>query len=117
MREVKIYFSDLDDEIAFYIGTNRSDNFAVIDKGSPNDLWFHANEISSCHVVAILPNYKISKEIMHQIIVQGCLLCKENTNKLKGEKKVSFIYTTISNINKKKTPGQVLTHDTKNIII
>lgn len=113
MRETQIYFSDLDEEITFYIGTNARDNFVAIDEGTPNDLWFHAEEVSSCHVIAIMPNYKIPKKILDKIIMQGCLLCKQNTNKLKSEKNVSFIYTTLSNIKKTKNPGEVITSNTK----
>lgn len=117
MREEQIYISELDADITFYIGTNSRDNFAVIDEGEPDDLWFHAEDVSSCHVVAVLPNYKISKKIIDKIIVQGCLLCKENTNKLKSNPKVNFIYTTISNIKKTKNPGEVITNNVKRFCI
>jgi len=117
MREVQIYFSELEDDIVFYIGTNSRDNFAVIDEGAPDDLWFHAEEVSSCHVVAILPNYKLPKKIIEKIIVHGCLLCKENTNKLKNEGNVNFIYTTIRNIKKTKNPGEVITNNVKRLAI
>jgi len=118
MRETQIYFADLDEEITFYIGTNARDNFAAIDEGAPNDLWFHAEQVSSCHVIAIIPsNEIIPKKTMSEIIKQGCLLCKENTHKLKTEKNVRFIYTTLRNIKKTKNPGEVITSNTKYVII
>jgi predicted ribosome quality control (RQC) complex YloA/Tae2 family protein len=118
MRETQIYFADLDKEITFYIGTNARDNFAVIDEGEPNDLWFHAEQVSSCHVIAVIPGDEmLTKKTMEQIIMQGCLLCKENTHKLKTEKNARFIYTTLSNIKKTKTPGEVITRNVKCIKI
>ena len=70
------------------------ENFEVIDKCSQDDLWFHAKNISSCHVVCQLPE-KLSKKEMSYIIKVGALLCKNNTNKLKICKNVEIIYTYI----------------------
>ena len=85
MQEKKIYFTELDQEITFYIGKNKNDNNDVIDMGDPDDLWFHAKDISSCHVVAIIPvNEDFTKEELMKIIVCGAKLCKENTAKLLG---------------------------------
>jgi predicted ribosome quality control (RQC) complex YloA/Tae2 family protein len=112
MKTEIIYISAIKREITFYIGKNQNENFEVIDKGAPNDLWFHANNISSCHVVCTIPE-EITKKELRYIVKTGALLCKNNTNKLKSEKNVEIIYTSIKNIIKTDIPGSVITQNTK----
>jgi predicted ribosome quality control (RQC) complex YloA/Tae2 family protein len=99
-------------EITFYIGKTQNENFEVIDKGSENDLWFHAADLSSCHVVCIVPA-DIDKKELRYIITTGALLCKNNTNKLKTMKDVNIIYTKIQNVSKTDVQGCVVTKNTK----
>ena len=116
MKIEKILIQGLDREITFIIGKNKSDNFAVIDMGSENDLWFHAKDITSCHVVCLLSDTDIDKKDLRYIIKTGALLCKNNTNKLKSMKNVEIIYTQIKNITKTDCEGCVITRNTKSII-
>jgi predicted ribosome quality control (RQC) complex YloA/Tae2 family protein len=115
MKTEILFIQGLKREITFYIGKTQNDNFSVIDKGTPDDLWFHAKHISSCHVVCEVPTDIIKKD-MKYIITAGALLCKNNTNKLKSEKNVEIIYTNIKNITKTTIPGAVTTQNTKVII-
>jgi predicted ribosome quality control (RQC) complex YloA/Tae2 family protein len=115
MKTENIYIDALKREFTFYIGKNQNENFEVIDKGTSNDLWFHANNISSCHVVCCIPVFLCKKD-MQYIIKVGALLCKNNTNKLKSMKKVEIIYTCIKNVVKTDVPGSVTTQNTKTII-
>ena len=46
MKTEVIFLQGLNIEITFYIGQHQNENFDVIDKGQPEDLWFHANETS-----------------------------------------------------------------------
>ena len=63
MKTEIVYFENIKEEITFYIGKNDKDNFDVIDIGKPNDIWFHSNEGSSCHVIAKIPeNININKK-------------------------------------------------------
>jgi predicted ribosome quality control (RQC) complex YloA/Tae2 family protein len=87
MKTENIFIDALNKEITYYIGKNQKENFDVIDKGNINDLWFHANNISSCHVVCNVPE-KISRKELQYILKKGALLCKNNTNKLKNIKNV-----------------------------
>jgi predicted ribosome quality control (RQC) complex YloA/Tae2 family protein len=115
MKTENIFINALNTEITYYIGKNQQENFDVIDKGNINDLWFHANNISSCHVVCNVPENLTRKEL-HYIIKKGALLCKNNTNKLKNLKNVEITYTYIKNIIKTDVLGCVITKNTKNII-
>ena len=115
MKTETIFIQGLERDILFYIGKNQNENFNVIDMGSEDDLWFHAKDESSCHVVCEIPD-NIDKKELQYIIKTGALLCKNNTNKLKNLSNVKIIYTQIKNITKTKTPGCVLTQNAKTII-
>ncbi len=116
MKTENIFIEPLKREIVYYIGKNQKENFEVIDKGAENDLWFHAANESSCHVVCEVPN-DIDKSDMRYIIKMGALLCKSNTNKLKSQKDVEFIYTKIENVFKTEVEGCVQTKNVKSIIV
>ena len=116
MKTETIFIQPIKREITFHIGKTQSENFEVIDKGTDDDLWFHANGVSSCHVVCNLPN-DIDKKDLRYIVTVGALLCKNNTNKLKSLKNVEITYTQIKNITKTNVPGCVETQNTKKIVI
>ena len=106
MKTEVIFINGLNRDITFHIGQNQDENFEVIDIGKEDDLWFHANNISSCHVVAIIPKDIVKKEIRY-IIKAGALLCKLNTNKLKSLKNVEIIYTQIKNFDGKSNASSL----------
>lgn len=116
MKTETIFIQGLNKTITFYIGKSQEENFDVIDMGNSNDIWFHSNNISSCHIVASIPS-NIDKKDLKYIIKMGAYLCKINTNKLKSLKNVEFIYTNIKNIEKTDVLGCVKATNTKLIII
>lgn len=116
MKTEVVFIQALKREIVFYIGKTQSENFETIDKGRENDLWFHAKDVSSCHVVCEVPEDITSKRDMMYIIKAGGLLCKSNTNKLKSERNVEIIYTLIKNVTKTAIAGCVTTQNAKVII-
>lgn len=116
MKIETIFVKELNSEVIFYIGKNKEDNFSIIDISNKQDLWFHANNISSCHVVAKMPD-EITKKNTKYIIKLGALLCKNNTNKLKNQKNIEIIYTQIKNIEKTNIIGCVNVKNEKVIII
>ena len=115
MKTETIMIQSIKREIVFHIGKNKNENFEVIDNATKNDLWFHAKDISSCHVVCEIPD-DINKKELSYIIKVGALLCKNNTNKLIGIKNVEIIYTKIENVTKTNIPGCVTTQHTKTIV-
>ena len=116
MKTETLFLKGLNREITFYIGQHKHENFDVIDKGDPDDLWFHANEISSCHVVANIPKDISNKELKY-IIKAGAILCKKYTNKLKSLTDVEIIYTEVRNIEKTQYSGCVKIINQKKIIV
>ena len=115
MKTEIVFIKELKREVTYYIGKNQEENFSVIDKGNPDYLWFHAADISSCHVVCEVPD-DINKKELRYIITTGALLCKNNTNKLKSIRNVNILYTKISNVIKTDVSGCVLTNNTKIIV-
>jgi hypothetical protein len=116
MKTSTLFIQGLNREITFYIGQSQSENFDIIDLGNSNDLWFHANNVSSCHVIAVLPE-DIEKKDLKYIIKMGAILCKSNTNKLKTLNNVEFIYCSIGDIEKTSIPGCVTIMNKKTIKI
>jgi predicted ribosome quality control (RQC) complex YloA/Tae2 family protein len=107
MKTESVFISRLNESVTYHVGQNAKDNFAVIDSAeSPNDIWFHASEESSCHVVCLVP-LTMDKKVRHLIVKQGALLCKINTPKLKCLKNTEIIYTEIGNVKKTQVDGQV----------
>jgi len=117
MKVEKIYIQTLKDNVMFYIGKNQNEHFGIIDMGKEQDLWFHADGYTSCHVVAILPEDSTpNKKNLQEIRKIGSMLCKNNTEKLKSLQNVPFITTYIKNVTKTNVAGSVIATDTKKII-
>jgi predicted ribosome quality control (RQC) complex YloA/Tae2 family protein len=117
MKLVVRYIEAIKQNIEFYVGENAEDNFEIIDVSDPDDIWFHMTNISSCHVVAKLPdNNNFDKKQMRKIIVQGAELCKRNS-KLNAERDVEITYTKIKNLEKTDIIGSVSIHEFKTIKI
>lgn len=111
------YISPLGVDIEFKIGRDAADNFNIIESSQKNDIWFHIDQHSSCHVIASMPediNYT-KKQLMY-IIKQGAILCKQHS-KYKSQKDVSIIYTYIKNITMTNIIGSVITEFSKTIKI
>lgn len=110
------YINSLKMEIEYWIGENAKDNFSIIDAADNNDLWFHVDGQSSCHIIARMPDEKIDKKQLRQIITQGALLCKQNS-KYVSINNLPIIYTKVENLEKTDKIGAVLTKETKTIVI
>lgn len=116
MKIESIFIPSIDETIEYYIGENKNDNFEIIDLANDQDIWFHAKDDSSCHIIAKIKGIKIDKKSMRHIVKQGCLLCKSHTNKLKHRKDVEFIYTEIKNIKKTTVVGMVTYTNSKYLV-
>ena len=106
MKTEVMFLCGLNREITFYIGTHKAENFDVLDNGEPNDLWFHANEVSSCHVVASVPP-DIEPKKLRYIVKAGALLCKRYTSKIKCADNVDILYTRVKHVAKTRHTGCV----------
>jgi predicted ribosome quality control (RQC) complex YloA/Tae2 family protein len=118
MKSETIFIQGLNKEVTFWIGLNKEDNDEMIDKASPNDIWFHANNISSCHVICRMTDHQdISKKDIKYIVKMGAVLCKKNTHKLKTQYKTEFVYCPVKNLIKTDVVGCVSVSNGKYVII
>lgn len=133
-RTVTRYIHSLHLNVVFKVGKDAASNHQIIDESDKNDLWFHVNNTSSCHVIACfknirfnryddeLPNYYdidfdlLNKTQKKQIVKQGALLCKQYS-RLSKQKNVEIIYTKIENVYKTEPIGSVIAYKTKTISI
>jgi len=107
MKIESVFIPRLNQSVTYHVGQNAKDNFAVIDSAESSlDIWFHAAQESSCHVVCLVPP-NIDKKARQLIIKQGALLCKMHTPKLRSLKNADIIYTEIRNVKKNAVDGQV----------
>ena len=107
MERIRFSFLPTEIEIIFWIGTCKEENFDVIDKGNPTtDIWFHAKNVSSCHVIVLLSDLgKISRKEKQKIVKKGAELVKKNTAKLRDQREVEINYTNLENIRKTSYKG------------
>lgn len=123
MKSEIVFIQPLNLEVEFIIGRSKEENHNAIDLGTENDIWFHANEMSSCHVIGLINKCEqqhskiFNKKDLKYIIKQGAILCKKYTNKAKNEKNFEVVYTEIKYLEKTKIPGQVHPHKIKYIKI
>lgn len=117
MKNIIHTFSNIPVPIQFSVGCNSRENTYLIDLAKRTDLWFHAQDYPSCHVVAYVPNMKLTRKQTMTIVKMGCMLCKQHTNKLKNETKLQINYTQIKNITKSETEGTVLTCNLKTYVV
>ena len=121
MKIESIFIQGLNKELTFWIGTSKKDNDEMIDNASPEDIWFHANNISSCHVICRMTDHenisKKQKKDIKYLVKMGALLCKKNTNKLKSASKTDFVYCPVKNLTKTDTLGCVSVSNGKYITI
>lgn len=117
MKTEIVTFPTLDEPVTFYIGTSQQENHDVISLGKPTDIWFHLADMSSAHVVAILPTIKITRKQRGNIIRRGAYLCKIHTKKTSSMSSVSVTYSTIQHVTKTSTPGSVIVREAHEIIV
>jgi len=114
MKTETILVRPLNVVIEFIIGRCQEENHEVIGLGADTDLWFHANQMSSCHVVALIHKCpSLGKKDMKYVVKQGAILCKQYTKKAANEKKFEVVYTEIRYVEKTVVPGQVILHKEK----
>lgn len=114
MKKFAHRFSNIKTPIEFSIGCNARENDTIIDLADKNDIWFHVQDHPSCHVIASIPKEMTKKQII-TIVKMGSNLCVNHTNKLKKEKKLVVIYTTVKHLQKTNVLGTVNASELKSI--
>jgi len=103
-------FSFNNEIYTIYIGRNKEENNDLIDGADIQDIWFHVQDMPSCHV--LLKHNTNIKKYPNQVIKRCAYLCKIHSN-AKTMNKCNVIYTCISNIEKTNVMGMVIANHTK----
>lgn len=112
-----IFIPTLNCSIPFSIGKDAQNNIEILKNADNNDIWFHLDNLSSCHVIAHIPENKtLNKKQKNKIIVQGALLCKMRS-KLKSDKNVGICYSEVKNVTFTDIPGTVNVSNKKIVFI
>lgn len=115
MKTVTKYIDAIRSNIDFRLGQNAKENFELIDDSQPQDLWFHIHQVPSTHVVVhIPPDQKYDKKALHKIVIQGALLCKQNS-KYRSAKDITIMYTTVEHVEKELKIGTVFVKKYKTV--
>lgn len=100
--------------LTMLLGKSSIGNDKIIHLASKEDLWLHAYESPSAHVII----KRDGKEITESDIIEAGRLCIENS-KLKNEKKATVMYALVKDVKKPKKakPGLVTVDKFKTILI
>ena len=80
------------------IGRNWIENEELIKYSNPEDVWFHIDDCSSCHLVLKNPmNISIGK-LDKKLIKRCALLVKQHTSKCIQHEKYTIIYCNVDNL-------------------
>ncbi|KAL9534658.1 Coiled-coil domain-containing protein [Sphaerulina musiva] len=98
-----------------YVGKDKVENEDLIAHGWPEDVWFHADNLSSAHIYLRLRPNETWDQIPSALLTDCAQLTKANS--IEGNKKdnVTIIYTPWSNLKKSgnMATGQVGFHNQK----
>lgn len=93
----------VENDVVFKVGKNSRENWELIGKSQPQDMWFHLEGHPSPHVVMTTPLQGANKrDIMH-----AAFLCKLHS-KFKDHHRVSVIYTEIKYVKLGEKEGSVI---------
>ena len=116
MKTQEVFINKIRENILFKIGTNAQENWDLIDESGEDDLWFHVNNLPSCHIIAVIPNpEKYNRNEIAYIAKQGAVLCKQHS-KYASQQKLAIIYSKIKDIKKTDILCSVTTNQNAKLI-
>ena len=106
-------------EYVVWVGENAIENWQLVDRAEPDDMWFHVANYPSGHVVvrARHPDTShLGADLPKGVIVYCARLCKAQS-KQKYMKNIEIIYTKIQNVKKTHVVGEVRVRKSKSIYV
>ena len=95
---------DKDHSSIIHIGKSAKENWELLEKAEPTDIWFHLDDKSSPYVIIETDS---NKPILQDMIIKCAKLCN-SYSKYKKSTRYSVIYCPVSNLKKGKEVGSVL---------
>ena len=106
-------------EYVVWVGENAIENWQLVDRAEPDDMWFHVANYPSGHVVvraSHLDASHLGADLPKDVIVYCARLCKAQS-KQKYMKNIEIIYTKIQNVKKTHVVGEVRVRKSKSIYV
>ena len=94
------------------IGTNKTENWMLLDASDDSHVWFHVSDAPSGYVV--LQTDLCIKDIPKHVIRRCAYLCKIRSSS-KNIKKCGVVYTYIRNVSKGEHTGEVTVSSCKTV--
>jgi len=94
------------------IGTNKDENWMLLDASDGSNVWFHVSDAPSGYVV-LQTDLRI-KDIPKNVIRRCAYLCKIRSSS-KSVKKCGIMYTYVRNVTKGKHVGEVTVSSWKTV--
>ena len=89
----------------FYVGRNAKENWDLLNRAEPDDIWVHLAGCPSPYVIIVLSSDNTRTTIDE--ILYGCELCKKYSHK-RDYNKITVNYTEIRNVKKGKVVGEAI---------
>jgi len=87
-----------------FIGKNAKENWYILSRAKPMDLFFHLSEFPSCYVIL---ETKVEENFLDENILAQCArICLENT-KYRNMKGIYVDYTFVYNVKKGSAVGEI----------
>jgi len=101
--------------VMIYMGRDKHENEELIRWGFDEDVWFHADKLSSAHIYLRLPEGITIDNIPQELLIDCCQLTKANSIAGCKQNNVPIVYTMWSNLKKTGSMdvGQVGFHNDK----
>ena len=98
-----------------YVGQNARENFELIDRSKPDDLWFHLKNLPSCHVILQVQSNADISIVTIEDLKKTAEVCLSNT-KYRGLNSVYVEYLPVKYVEKTTTLGKVMLRQKPNFI-
>ena len=98
------------DNCVYFVGRNARDNWDLLDRSDPHDLFVHAADTSSCYVIAVSRSRDPGQyDFGPEDVRYACELCKSHTASRDKSKPTTtnLLYTRVGNVQKGRMVGQV----------
>jgi predicted ribosome quality control (RQC) complex YloA/Tae2 family protein len=103
---MSIYDTKINQLLHFRCGKNAQDNWDIVESSKSNDVWFHLEHVSSCHVVLTLPEGIHYSDLAKQTLIHCAVECKRRTKS--NNTSTSVIFSEIAYIVKGDSVGSVI---------
>lgn len=79
MKTITRFLDDSQCEISIKMGQNAAENDQLFKEAKQNDIWFHLEKGSSCHIYLSIENKHIDKQNFNRLVTECENMVRENS--------------------------------------